>query len=68
MTKETTVAKPKSKRAQIEALEARMKVATGRGTDEYRASLQAQIDELNGKPLATGGEVDAETAPRVSET
>lgn len=62
------MAKPKSKKAQIGQLQARLEVLTGRGTEEMRASLQAQIDALEGKPKATGGVIDAASAPRVGES
>lgn len=51
------MAKPKSKKAQLASLEARLEVLTGRGTDEMRASLQAQIDALEAKPKAPVGHI-----------
>lgn len=40
--------KPLSKKAQVERLRARLEVLTGAGTEQMRASLQAQIDDLEG--------------------
>lgn len=47
--------KAETKKAKIERLRARLEVLTGKGTEEMRASLQAQIDELEGKPTKGSG-------------
>lgn len=44
-----TAKQPKSKPDQLKRLRARLKVLTGRGTEQMRASLQAQIDDLESK-------------------
>ncbi len=46
------MAKPKTKKAQLARLRARLEVLTGKGTGQMRASLQAQIDALESPPKA----------------
>ena len=50
------MAKPRkeSKAAKVARLKARLEVLTGKNTGEMRASLQAHIDELTGKPAKSG--------------
>lgn len=45
MKKKKTTAAPKSK---VDRIRARMETATGKGAEEYRASLQALLDDLEG--------------------
>lgn len=61
------MAKRRTKTEQLARLRARLDVLTGKGTEQMRASLQAQIDALE-KPKRTGGVIDTDSAPRAGDS